>query len=328
MTAFLVRPTNDRSDSRGEYLARMSLASAKRVFGVNIPRMIAVSYLHPKLANTEISALAWLRVNPKNQYFVGDDEIQLDQTIRQCLGLDFSDYKNEKVNVNRVFGVSRLRQVFSKIVGRRLICCRPGILQPLDIEKDIVRLRQDAIGPLGVASGDAVIISGISRKTDGTYWMNSRRVTVIAASDSYEEFYARMPNDRSMENRYTNIQTLLGQPDLHQLFLDLDSRNYLFGDIESQRSRITGSPSIEMTDLYLRTVQCAQPIVVYRAPIGALAHEIGNIGTIAAAALAFLVAVSSKESIIALTGISVSLLFSAFVGFVIAIIKTRTLWRS
>lgn len=371
MNQFTVRPTEDRSISNGRYLVRLSPEAITKTFGWPAPKMIVVTCSHAGMENVEIAALAWLESGIEDKILTEkpkedekpvppDEIIQMDQSVRQALGLDYYRYRNVKVSVATLHGAKSYREWFSRIVGRRVIYCRPGVLQHKDIEKGIVRAPTDALRMLGIESGDGVVLIGIEKRLSGEYWLKRWSAAALTASTEYVAAYDDLRKrdcidrlrdgplgDPDMTARYPDIGSLIGQSetnsvyfDLNTLYLDKDARDYLLGDKEMQRSRLRpnddGSShpgNSARKDLYIRTVQCAQPLLVFRSPSGAIAKEIMAIG-IAAAALELNIVLVAKELfpkdywdgyalLLALCG----LIISAVGAFAAAFWKTRSAVR-
>lgn len=306
MTKYFVEPTSDRSGNRGRYLVIMSRRAIQHEFGRRVPSVIVVSYCHPKLENIEVSAIGWLRSRCEDdcQPSDKDETVQLDQTIRQALGLDYYTASKEKVSIARLHGAGRFREIIADVVGRRLVYCRPGVLQHRDIEKGITRTPEDVLGLLGIKSGESVILVGVEKRAPDYYRMRIGRSAALAASERYQDEYVslrredrrtrysnRRPRVPDMTARTPCIEELLNQTDLSPVYLDQDIRDWLLGSGESQRFRYP--PNCDHSNhqskdqrlgwLYPRTVQCAQPLLLYRAPSGAIANEIMAIGVTAAA---------------------------------------------
>lgn len=287
MVDYAVKPTSNRSDSGGEYIVRMSWLAAHREFGWRRPRLVAISYRHPAIDNVEVTATALLIVGLKDRSLDGDLCVEVDQTLRQALGIDYLDYAGAKVTVHRLHGVGRVKRVVARLVGRRLVYCRPAVLKPLDIEKNIVRLPNEVLGLVGIKSGDRVELAGIEKTEQGEYWMRTRSVAAIEASQGYIDRYVGSadglePADAEPApgryRRYPNIGRIIGQEDIFPIYIDLEIRLALFGPERAQKFRGANDATAAAHQFYLRTVQCAQPILVHRAPLWAIANEVIGIG--------------------------------------------------
>ncbi len=307
---FFVNPTNNRDDSNGRYLVRMSPAAARRSFGRKTPFMVVVSHRHHAIDGVEISCIGWLTIGLEGSSLAGEQNVELDQSIRQALGLDYYSYRVEKVSVAPLQSANPWRDRFAQAIGRRLVYCRPRVLQYSDIEKGVVRTTAEALDLLGVKAGDRANLMGIRKLENGDFQLTRASAAALIASSEYiEECRSRRERDRKhryedgnvprpdMTARDPSFAALLEEAadkagkeemaesgDINLVFIDQDIRNHLLGDRESQKLRypLSGGGEISQPEklrvLYPRTVQCVQPLILYRSPSGAIANEILTIG--------------------------------------------------
>ncbi len=312
---FFVNPTNKRDDSNGRYLVRMSKAAARRSFGRKTPFMVVVSHRHHAIDGVEISCIGWLTVGLEDSSNAGEQNVELDQSIRQALGLDYYTFRSAKVTVVPLQKANRWRDRLSQLIGRRLVYCRPRVLQYSDIEKGVVRTPAEALDLLGTKPGDRVNLMGVEKLENGDFQLTRESAAALIASPDYiEECRARRERDRKhrykdgnvprpdMTARDPSFAALLEEAankagkeataesgDINLVFIDQDIRNDLLGARDSQKYRypLSGGGEVDQPEalkaLYPRTVQCAQPLILYRSPSGAIANEIMTIGITAAA---------------------------------------------
>jgi hypothetical protein len=312
---FFVNPTNNRDDSNGRYLVRMSKAAARRSFGRKAPYMVVVSHRHHAIDGVEISCIGWLTIGLEDSSLAGEQNVELDQSIRQALGLDYYTFRSAKASVVPLQKASRWRDRLSQLIGRRLVYCRPRVLQYSDIEKRVVRTPAEALDLLGVKAGDSANLMGVEKLENGDFKLTrARAAALIASTDYIEECRIRRERDRKhryedgkvprpdMTARDPSFAALLEEAadkagkeqmaesgDINLVFIDQDIRNNLLGGRDSQKYRypLSGGGEEDQREalkvLYPRTVQCAQPLILYRSPSGAIANEIMTIGITAAA---------------------------------------------
>lgn len=272
--------------------------------------MVVVSHRHHLLDGLEVSCIGWLRCDLEDTSLTGEQNIEVDQSIRQALGLDYYTFRTSKVSVDVLHGTSTWRDKVARLIGRRLVYCRPRVLQYSDIEKGVVRTPAEALDLLGIKAGDRVNILGIEKRGPGDYQLKrSSAAALIASSDYVEECGNRRDRDRRHRYRDGNVPrpdmtardpsfaALLEEAtdragkeetaesgDINLVFIDQDIRNHLLGGRNSQRHRypLSGGGEVNQREnlrgLYSRTVQCAQPLILYRSPSGAMANEIMTIG--------------------------------------------------
>lgn len=307
--------------------------------------MVVVSYHHPSLKGRyshlkgiELSTIARLRP-PENGSEQRDDVLELDQALRRALGLPVELDGTEKVTVAKLHGTGLLFDRIPKIVGRRLVNCRPSALHSEDVEQNVVRLPSEELGLLGIKSGDGVILCGVRKTRDGTYRLKRYHARALEASSDYRTKVENLTAPVDMHKKLAFISKLLYKEekdrDLSPIFLDKDTRDELFGPPEGQDVRFvltkgtTDTDTIDSRtrDIFLENIQFAQPVLIYRAPSNAITNEIMSIAfTAAALALAINQAMGARhDAASALLQFFVALIASSALALLVATFKTKNL---
>jgi hypothetical protein len=260
----------------------------------------------------------------------------MDQTLRQALGLKYDDFSDARVGVHQLRRDEASGLGLSRLVGRRLVYCRPAVLHPVDIEKNVARVPSDVMNLLGVKVGERITVCGIFKDENKRYYLRSKPVAVMEAKDKYIEDHNAYA-ETSVSAHYPNIGKLIckkkDERDLYSIFVDADTRNPLFGSQSQQKIRWPDIPEKPEDRPWheARFAQSVQPILAFREPKSAIAKQVFALagGTLAVTytlyiILSQVVSQLMASQYLALELFIISVFLAVIMSLVAVLIKTRS----
>lgn len=161
-----------------------------------------------------------------------DEEVRLDQTLRNALGIRVDPDPDDEVDIYDLKR-SRLRTLGERfcdwLLRRRYLFMRVRKADPSDMEKRMVRIRPDSFRLLGISSGEKLRISHPAPpegEPGGPF--EERRCTLQAypVTTAIEE--RQKSSAGGLYDRYPDPVDLLGvSPDLGAIYLDQSAREKL-----------------------------------------------------------------------------------------------------
>jgi len=168
----------------------------------------------------------------KSKWEPGDDEVRLDQTLRNALGIRVDPGPEDEVDIYDLkrSGMRTLGERFCDwLLRRRYLFMRVRKADPSDMEKRMVRIRPDSFRLLGISSGEKLRISHpapLEGETGGPF--EERRCTLQAypVTTAIEE--RQKSSSGGLYDRYPDPMELFGvSPDLGSIYLDQSAREKL-----------------------------------------------------------------------------------------------------
>jgi hypothetical protein len=143
-----------------------------------------------------------------------------------ALGIDFH-VQNFSVAVKPISpSVSYIiRELISRILGRRYLYLRVAKLDVPDLEKNLARTPIDALSILEMSSGDKAVFDSVQKDDrDGRWKLRTTSIDVFKADQEYLQRRHGHPEFKpNFQGRYPNPLGILDvYPDLHPVFADLE----------------------------------------------------------------------------------------------------------
>jgi len=165
------------------------------------------------------------------------DEIRMDQTLRNALGISFTTGEHERSDLAiypvKTTVLQKLRGIITSWLGRRYLFLRVAKLYPPDIEKNICRVPADALSLMGTDEGNRVVLAGCVETAQDSRMYRLQNYSV-KAFDLNVDMTTRRQNDEDVQikkgwaARYVKASKLLGvEPDIGRIMLDLHVRRAL-----------------------------------------------------------------------------------------------------
>ena len=168
----------------------------------------------------------------KSKHEPGDEEIRLDQTLRNALGIGVVPEDGDEVDVFDLER-SRLRTLGERfcdwLLRRRYLFMRVRKADPADMEKRMVRIPRDSFRLLGISSGEKLRISHpapCEGEENGSFKEERCTLQAYAVTSAIEE--RQQDSAGGLYDRYPDPGKLLGvKPDLGSIYLDQSAREKL-----------------------------------------------------------------------------------------------------
>lgn len=168
------------------------------------------------------------------------DEVRADQTVRNAIGVPFYyDPVRTMVRLSPLYIPPRLRTFawLSRRLRVRQLFLRVAKADPPDMEKELIRIPEDAFGLLGVGVGDRVVMES-PVEIGGRWQLVSYSIPAYPLT---EEICIRRDalQKCALDARYPDASGLLRvQPDIGSAFLDAWARSRLHVDsVHAVRAR-------------------------------------------------------------------------------------------
>ncbi len=168
---------------------------------------------------------------------LGKDEICLDQTLRNGLGIPYEQGQHRRLDLRlfplRVSLFQRVRGAVTSWLGRRYLFLRIAKPYPPDIEKSICRASNDAPSLMGTDDGNRIVfVSCVKDEKDSdSYVLKNHSVKAFDLPDNMRAQRAKLEEQLSDEQwaaRYVCAAKLLDvSPDIGWVFLDAHERKLL-----------------------------------------------------------------------------------------------------
>ena len=163
------------------------------------------------------------------------NEIRLDQTLRNALGIPYEKGRHERDDL-KLFPLvlgwkQKILSFITGFLGRRYLFLRVAKHYPPDLEKNICRLSKDALALLGTSEGNRIVLVSCIEKDTEIYTLKN---CSIKAFDLGEDMLERRKQEEQnglkdkWSARYVNASKLHEvEPDISHILLDLHIRNEL-----------------------------------------------------------------------------------------------------
>jgi hypothetical protein len=161
-----------------------------------------------------------------------DEEVRLDQTLRNALGIGVVPADGDEVDI---YDLKRSRfRTFGErfcdwLLRRRYLFMRVRKADPADMEKRMVRIPPDSFRLLGISSGEKLRISHPTPEegqTDGPFIEQRCTLQAYPVTPGIEE--RQKSSAGGLYDRYPDPGELLGvKPDLGAIYLDQSAREAL-----------------------------------------------------------------------------------------------------
>jgi hypothetical protein len=168
----------------------------------------------------------------KSKWEPEDDEVRLDQTLRNALGISVDPGPEDEVKIYDLkrSGLRTLSERFCDwLLRRRYLFMRVCKADPRDMEKRMVRIPQDSFRLLGICSGEKLRISHpspVEGKADESFEEQRCTLQAYPVTPGIEERQDESPG--GLYDRYPDSTKLLGvKPDLGSIYLDQSAREKL-----------------------------------------------------------------------------------------------------
>ena len=171
--------------------------------------------------------------NNKNSKKLENDEIRMDQSLRNAVGIPF-DFKKGNILVTvsplRISFSQRVRYLISYILGRRYLFFRVCSANISDMEKRLCRITEDSFNLLGCEAGDRIICESFGSLEENRFKLRFNKIKAYGCSEKMIEY--REKNEKSDPTRYPPAQNILGvKHDIPRIFLDQEMRLKLRVDL-------------------------------------------------------------------------------------------------
>jgi hypothetical protein len=165
-----------------------------------------------------------------------EEEVMLDQTVRNALGIPYEDPEAYRVDVaplKRTLRAALSDRLGVLLLRRRAVFMRVCSADPSDMEKELTRIPTDVFPLLGASPGQRLVISHPVLHEDRSGYREKKRS--LQAHPLTETIVERRRREETpgLYDRYPDATALFGvTPDLAPIYLDEQARGDL-GDVRS-----------------------------------------------------------------------------------------------